>query len=204
MGAIGTLYFTSHLDLFTIQLLIPLALISLTYSIPIIPTINGWKRLRDIPGLKIFAISLVVTFTTSSIPLFLLNEISGTDILLMSIQRFLFILAITIPFDVRDVRMDEKWNLKTIPLLLGNTKAIRLAITLVNLMSAITIYQLVNTGSISTLTTLSVVISNFWATFILYKFRENNSPLFNAFMMEGTMVVQFALITIAAIVTTLF
>ena len=203
IGLIGTAFFTFRLNYFTIQLLAPLGIISLTYSLPIIPTPSGWKRLRDIKGIKIYAISLVVAFTTSTIPLLLIGNMTVTDIVLLGIQRFIFILAITIPFDVRDAIMDKRWDLKTIPLLIGNAKAINLAITLVNLTTVIAIFQFFYTHLLGLEIIIAISLANLWATFILWKFRENNSPLYNAFLVEGTMVVQFAFITIASVGITL-
>ena len=203
VGFVGTVFFTFQLSFETIQLLVPLGVVSVAYSLPLIPTINGWKRLRDIPGIKIYAISIVVTLTTSTIPLLLMGSISNTDILLLGTQRFLFILAITIPFDIRDVVMDKRWKLKTIPLILGNEKAIRLAIILINFTLVIAIGQLFMTHLFGFEILLALLISNLWVSYILSIFRENNTPLFNAFIVEGTMVFYFAMVTIAAIVATL-
>ncbi len=203
VGFVGTVFFTFQLSFETIQLLVPLGVVSVAYSLPLIPTINGWKRLRDIPGIKIYAISIVVTLTTSTIPLLLMGSISNTDILLLGIQRFLFILAITIPFDIRDVVMDKRWKLKTIPLILGNEKAIKLAIILINFTLVIAIGQFFMTHLFGFEILLALLISNLWVSYILSIFRENNTPLFNAFIVEGTMVFYFAMVTIAAIVATL-
>ena len=196
IGFIGTLFFTFKLSTDIFQLLIPLAIISLTYSLPFIPTTNGRKRLRDIPGVKIYAISIVVTFTTSTIPLLLSQSNGYLDIFLLGIQRFLFILAITIPFDIRDVRIDKKWNLKTIPLLIGNEKSLLLSKYLLLTTSLITVFQFFYTDVISIYILIGVIISNIWTVYILGKFKTYNAPLFNAYMLEGTMVFQFAIVTI--------
>jgi 4-hydroxybenzoate polyprenyltransferase len=204
IGLIGTVFFTTQLSFETIQLLLPLGIISIAYSLPILPTLSGWKRLRDIPGIKIYAISTVVTLTTSTIPLLLMTSISNTDILLLAVQRFLFILAITIPFDIRDVVLDKKWKLKTIPLLLGNEKSVKLAIILIHLTLVVAGIQYFITPLFGIEVLIAILISNLWVSYVLIIFRENNSPLFNAFIVEGTMVFHFAIITVATILVTLF
>jgi 4-hydroxybenzoate polyprenyltransferase len=203
IGLIGTLYFIWKIDFYTMQLLAPLGLISIAYSVPMIPTLNGWKRLRDIQGIKIYAISLVVSFTTSTIPLLLLGNVPVSDIVLLGTQRFIFILAITIPFDVRDAIMDKRWDLKTIPLIIGNANAINLAIGLVNFTTILAIGQFYYSHIFGVEIILAILLSNLWTSFILWKFRENNSALYNAFLVEGTMVVHFAFITIASVGVTL-
>ena len=69
--------------------------------------------LREIPFSKIFIISLVWTVSTMLL-LVLENNISfDSNITLHLIGRFLFVLAITIPFDIRDIKFDKDTNLKT-------------------------------------------------------------------------------------------
>jgi len=203
IGFIGTVFFTWKLPLSTLSYLIPLGIISITYSIHLIPTLKGWMRLRDIPGIKIYAITLVATFTTSTIPLLVSEQVLNTDIWLLGLQRFLFLLAITIPFDVRDSNVDKRWNLKTIPLILGNDKAITLAITLSYVSAFASLTQYLYSGFIG----LPIVIANFIAAgfthFILHDFKNKNSYLYNALLIEGAMVYHFALVTIAVILFSL-
>ena len=199
IGLIGTAFFTFQLSKEIFQLLVPLALISITYSLPLIPTKNGWKRLRDIPGIKIYAISIVVTLTTSTIPLLLLKQVEITDIILLGLQRFLFIIAITIPFDIRDIRIDQKWSLKTIPILFGKERALKLSMLLLVLASLITGIHYFWTDTLSLAILIAIILSHLWAIYILEKFKMYNSPLFNAYLLEGIMVFQFSLITITQI-----
>ena len=195
IGFLGSIIFSTQLAPQVFQYLIPLGLISITYSLPLIPTLNGWKRLRDIPGIKIYAISIVVTLTTSTIPLLLTEQFGHLDIALFAAQRFLFILAITIPFDIRDVRIDTKWKLKTIPLLIGPEAALILSKSLLAMGVLTSIFQFFYTSGISIQALLAIFISHIWAAYILEKFKTYNAPLFNAFMVEGTMVFQFGIIT---------
>lgn len=200
IGFLGTVFFTTQLSLEIFQFLLPLAIVSITYSLPLIPTGGGWKRLRDIPGIKIYAISLVVTITTSSIP-HLIMGLNHYEILLFGAERFLFILAITIPFDVRDIRIDSKWKLKTIPLITSKETALSISRALLILSSLVTLtHSWMFNGNI--FIAIAIVLGNIWAIYVIEKFKTFNAPLFNAFLLEGTMVFHFALITITQVMLT--
>ena len=51
-------------------------------------------------------------------------SISGMDTFLLISKRFLFIMAITLPFDIRDMYQDRKFHLKTIPVLMGEKRSL--------------------------------------------------------------------------------
>lgn len=203
LGLLGTVYFTFQLPLHFFQFLIPLGIISMTYSLPFIPTTAGWKRLRDIPGVKIYAITLVVTFTTSTIPLLLNESIAISTIIIFGIQRFLFILAITIPFDIRDLRIDRKWKLKTIPLLIGTDRSIYLSKSLLLATAVVAILHALFSPLLSIYIGIAIILSCLWTYYIVAKFKTYNAPLFNAYMLEGSLIFQFALITMTQVLLSL-
>jgi 4-hydroxybenzoate polyprenyltransferase len=73
-------------------------------------------RLRDLPFLKVFLISFSWTLTTVFIPVaFAGINVFSTMVLWLTLERFLFLLAVTIPFDVRDIRIDTAGGLVTLP-----------------------------------------------------------------------------------------
>ena len=87
-------------------------------------------NLRSVPTIKIYLVSITWVFTCILLPhLEFGNRILDQDFLLFAVSMFLFILAITIPFDIRDVEKDEAEK-KTIPQLMGVQKAKVLAIML--------------------------------------------------------------------------
>ena len=65
---------------------------------------NKGGGLRSVPGLKLFVISFVWAFTTGFLPA-IWNGEPGTWWL---IERFFWTMALTIPFDVRDVKLMRK------------------------------------------------------------------------------------------------
>ena len=109
-------------------LLIFLSIISFCYSIPLFSVGNQKFSLRNIPGLKQFLITLVWTMSTVMLPVleahhFYLTNVSMRDTTILIAKRFLFIGALTIPFDIRDLFEDKQSGLKTVPVVWGEKKA---------------------------------------------------------------------------------
>lgn len=124
----GLTGFTGFISLFYINstcwvLLIPMGILSLFYVVPL-PFIK--KSFREINYVKIYLIALVWSLIIVGLPF---TESYGLEIdfkpfILAFTQCFLFILAITLPFDIRDLPFDKNNELKTIPLTLGIDKTI--------------------------------------------------------------------------------
>lgn len=107
---------------FTIQSQLILCLaagISLLYSVKL-RVFNFPLRIRDIPFLKVFVIAFVVAAVSVFIP-----YLEGPKATLPNsiwwyyLEHFLFLISITIPFDARDVNLDAKYKLTTLPVFFG-------------------------------------------------------------------------------------
>ena len=95
--------------------IIGLGFFSVIYGLPIYKNGSHLFRLRDVPGLKIFLIAFVWAYVTEGLPAL----INGEPLYFLALfERFLFIFAITIPFDIRDVNYDAS-HLATIPQYFG-------------------------------------------------------------------------------------
>lgn len=103
-----------HVD--GLLILAPFSLVTILY---VLPLDEGWSRgLRYVPGLKLFLIAFTWAGLTVLFPLVAEGLDYPDDILIRFFQRVLFIMAITIPFDIRDFNVDDG-DLKTLPQLLG-------------------------------------------------------------------------------------
>jgi hypothetical protein len=78
-------------------------------------------RLRNIPGSKAFVIAFVWVLIVGLFPLMNTHLLSSASIYSL-LFLFTFFIALTIPFDIRDIDKDEI-NLKTIPQVIGVKKA---------------------------------------------------------------------------------
>lgn len=96
----------------------PLALISLLYALPFIPSGKDRLALRELPMIKIFLIATVWTWITLLLPMKVSGMNIGAQEKAWLLERFIFIFAITIPFDIRDIGHD-KASMRTIPQVIG-------------------------------------------------------------------------------------
>lgn len=108
--------------------LFPLGIITFLYSFPVYK--NGLKlfRLRETPLAKIFIISFVWSATCIILPIVQSSmQVDPLLITLLIIERFFFVFAITIPFDIRDMESDKKVGLKTLPIIFGEVRSLKIA-----------------------------------------------------------------------------
>ena len=95
-------------------------------------------NLRSVPQLKIHLIALIWVIATAFFPLFNEGQLS-INALLFGIIHYIYIIAITIPFDIRDLKYDDP-KYKTIPQLLGFHKAKLLSILFMLLYTFLAFY----------------------------------------------------------------
>jgi 4-hydroxybenzoate polyprenyltransferase len=108
--------------------LVALGAIALLYPLEL--PISGRKnfRLRDLPFVKIFLIALVWAGMAVILPLVEQSgwsAIGERELQLLGLQ-LIYILLITLPFDINDWRIDRMTGVKTIPNVLGISKSKRL------------------------------------------------------------------------------
>lgn len=100
--------------------LLPLVLLAVLYSVPIVPDAGRLRPLRDVPLAKGVLIAAVWTGVTVALPARLGHPaVPPAALLLLLTRRFLFVLALTLVFDLRDVAKDAAAGTRTIPLVLG-------------------------------------------------------------------------------------
>lgn len=133
-AAFITLYYFPLTE-FILLMLPPLGL-SLAYALPLFPSKGRWIRLRDFPFVKIFLIAFVWVYLTvgvlmkfSTIPVVFMMEQVPFDLLCRGAEFLFMIVALTIPFDIRDIPY-EKGKVKTIPGLIGWKNARLLSLVL--------------------------------------------------------------------------
>ena len=87
------------------------------YAVPIFPKKNN---LRSLGLLKVVLVSLVWAVATVILPIVYTENVLSWDVYIESIQRFLLVLILLVPFEIRDLEYDAP-NLKTIAQRLGST-----------------------------------------------------------------------------------
>ena len=102
-------------------LLGPFGLLSIGYTLKYVYRKGDRMGLRDVPRLKIYLIALTWMGATAILPMIYEADwpvVGEPRFFLHALERFAFVLAITIPFDIRDLKYDASWR-QTIPQLLG-------------------------------------------------------------------------------------
>lgn len=121
------IYCIFQLHTYTILFLACIGFLSLAYTVPLIKHRGKMISLRQIIGLKVFLIALVWTLSVVGLPVveyYVQGGVFDWNKVWVWIPLVaLFILAITLPFDIRDMKQDQYYKLKTIPLLIGKNNA---------------------------------------------------------------------------------
>jgi 4-hydroxybenzoate polyprenyltransferase len=172
--------------------LIPIAIVTLFYSLPLKGKGNVF-RLRQISILKIFLIAIVWSASTIVLPI-IQTEIKYDyiHVFIMLVERFLFVFAITIPFDIRDVETDRITGLKTIPILVGEKKAILLSnAALIGFMLIAVIHY-----SVFTMSYLipAFLISGLSTYYLINNEKAKNNSYYHYGLLDGTMLLQGLLV----------
>jgi 4-hydroxybenzoate polyprenyltransferase len=172
--------------------LVPLGVISLAYSLPVMSTEGKKLRLKDLPGLKIFLIALVWASVTVILPALAADaDVLGPDVLLAFAERVIFIFAITLPFDVRDLERDRLSGIRTLPMKLGAEKTRWLA---VGAMLAFVAVVVAHYGLAIDSATVPMVASGVLSAVALWFSDEVRGEMYYVGVLDGTMLVQGAMV----------
>jgi 4-hydroxybenzoate polyprenyltransferase len=173
------------------------ALTAVAYNFPFL-TLNQKKiGLRNIPGIKLFLIAMVWSVSCVLLPIVEIENnhalsISSSDTLLLVAKRFLFIAAITVPFDIRDLFQDKLYELKTIPVMLGEKKAyIVCQFLLIGFMVLLLLFKQSTTADVIAATlTLSLT------GWLIFKSNIQKNEYYYFGYLDGTMILQYLMLVI--------
>ena len=157
--------------------------ITFFYAIPILPKrifIDKHHNLRSIGGLKVYVIAAVWSGVTVFLPV-LSNELPiSADIWITSAQRYIFVILLMLPFEIRDLKFDNL-KLSTIPQKTGvkQTKIIGVALALSIFMFEFFKDEITINGILVLLVVLVATL-----LFLLYSKIEQNK-YYSSFWVEG-------------------
>ncbi|MCO4820571.1 MAG: hypothetical protein KC469_00785 [Flavobacteriaceae bacterium] len=115
------LYFGFQLNNQVMWLLLGLGVITFLYAVPLLPTswfVDKGKNLRSISGLKVYIIALVWAIVVVILPVINADMVISSDVVITGIQRYIFVLVLMLPFEIRDLQYDSL-KLATIPQRIG-------------------------------------------------------------------------------------
>lgn len=164
-----------------------LGLFTLLYAVPFLP---HHKNLRHIKILKIIIIAVVWALATAGLPL--LDKVDfDTLSLLRILNYFVFVLAIIIPFEIRDLKFDAP-NLGTLPQLIGVTKTKKIGYFLLALYLLISFQLQLQPFAL----TINFVMALLAGAAIKYASR-NQTSYYAAFWVEGLPIIWLLLSLVA-------
>lgn len=114
-------YFAFQLQQKVIFYIAAFGVVTFLYAIPFLPKhlfIDQQRNLRNIGGLKVYVIALVWAGVTVCLPLLNNDYHFDSDVWITTLQRFLLVVVLMLPFEIRDLQYDSL-RLSTIPQTIG-------------------------------------------------------------------------------------
>lgn len=190
LASIGALYFFFQL-IWQVQLalFIP-AFLSLGY---VLPFFGKKRRLRDFDQIKIYLIVGVWAFVTVILTFIDSGRALNFEIIFMILERGIFIFAITLPFDIRDLHVDQHGKVKTIPAVIGidKTKQLSYATLALALVLAIINYY---SGFYDLKIGIGLAISYLISAWLISFSTTERHDYFYSGLLDGTMILQFLIV----------
>ncbi|MEM9000393.1 MAG: hypothetical protein AAGB24_09015 [Bacteroidota bacterium] len=119
LAFLGAVYFLLKLGRFAVVVVVLLTLLSLLYAMPLV---SKAKSLRSAAGLKVAIVAFEWVGFTVLLPIVAYTLPFSYDMLVVALQHFVLVVALMVPFEIRDLKYDSE-DLRTIPQLLGIQKA---------------------------------------------------------------------------------
>ena len=154
--------------------------------------------LRKIPFSKIFTISLVWTMSTMLLLVFENNLLINQNVVLHLMSRFLFVFAITIPFDIRDLKYDAQ-NLQTIPVFFGIQKSKIIGVLALFICAIFAVFQSLENALISS-NLLALILLYFMASIFIVKSDESKGEMYFSFWIESMCIFAYLFLIISGLI----
>ncbi|MFN8297401.1 MAG: UbiA family prenyltransferase [Chitinophagales bacterium] len=205
-SGILAIFFTIFLQPQTILILCIIGIVSVLYPIPILIPFGIKTRLRDFPFVKIFLIAFVWSATSVILPytesFYYDNHPDLTRlVLLMFLTQFIYILFITLPFDINDTETDKASNIKTIPSVFGvkSSKIITLILGIIYSFVILFMFMLVNWNHMPNKYLSDFTIVSIWLLLVLlqlFTFLKSDkiSKWWIKIIYDGSMILYFLII----------
>ena len=163
-----------------------LFLLVLLYSIPVFP---NERNLRSLGFIKVLLVALIWTGITVFLPVLESGFPLNWDVMVLLAQHFLLVIALIIPFEIRDVRLDPP-EIKTIPKRIGIKRTKFLGITLI----VVSYFMVFLKDSIYS----HEIVSRLWisvlAIILIARTPTNESKYYAAFWVEAIPILWMAVL----------
>lgn len=96
----------------------------------VLPVFSKSRRLRDFPFVKIFLIAITWTWFSTW---YIINDMEHSVSTIIILEQMCFMIGITLPFDIRDLDIDKKDQVRTIATQIGKRRSQYLASIMIGL-----------------------------------------------------------------------
>ena len=191
--------FSLQFHIESLFLLLTMGAMGMAYNVPFLRDDAGRKfGLRQIPGLKLFYIGLVWAMSCVLLPVAEAHHngwlVPWSQVAELMGWVFLFVVAITIPFDVRDIYQDRHYGLKTLPVIFG----VRTAYVLCGVLLAIHLVWLLASDYALEIRLPLAVVSVTSAIVILWP-TSRKGTYYYFLLLDGMLILQFLAIEVASL-----
>jgi hypothetical protein len=181
---IGVVFCLFQFKRMSLLLIIPFGVITLLYMIPVFKLKGVRITLRTLPSLKIFSIAISWAGLVVLFPAMENNLLFDVRVFYLFVMMLFFVIALTLPFDIRDMKFDSNL-LNTLPQLMG-LKKVKIfgicCVVFVFILDFFIFHFNESTLIIAVLLCIMLLISS-----------KNQSKFFASFWVEGIPIVWYCL-----------
>lgn len=174
-------FFALKLQKDTLLFTIPFNLLTLLYAVPFLSGFD--KTLREVSYLKIIVVAIVWAGFTVLIPCLEAGFQLNIKLYLVMFQRFLIVVVLILPFDIRDVKYDAI-SLQTFPKKIGIQKTKRLGLSL--MIIALVLEYAINNNGVSR---NAFMIFFFLVLIFLMRSKIKQSKYYSSFWVESLPII---------------
>ena len=179
-------FYATKLEVKTLLFFVPFGMLTFLYAIPFLSGFQ--KNLRSVSYLKIIIVALVWSGNTVLLPVLDVDNQLTYQVFLMIIQRFLLVVVLILPFDIRDVKYDAI-SLQTIPKKIGVEKTKKLGYFLLIICLIIEFIIAPNADFRTIFLIVFAII-----LLLLMRASENQSNYYSSFIVESIPMIWWVLL----------
>ena len=174
-------YYAYKIKIETLIISIPYNILTMLYAVPFLSGLA--KNLRQISYLKIIIVAFVWSGFTVLLPLVDTEVSIDVNTIIIFLQRFLLVIILILPFDIRDVKYDAI-SLQTIPKKIGVSQTKTLGLLLL-ILSLILEYLFPSSGRLNT----PFMLFFFLVIIFLMRSKIEQSKYYSSFWVESLPII---------------